>query len=660
MNNNQAIEGPKLNDEDFFIKVIDTSKNGMESLAKAIIKRDFSLCRKLFAEYIRSHLDCEKFLNVPFTMGDNDFMFSGESEQEAADRILTHKFISCGTPFQLGDVVDWFANPTENQYKEWTWQLNRHHEWMLLAKAYQNTKDEKYSKCFAELFDSWVKQAIIPDNEGFYETLCWRTIEMGIRIAHNWSVALHVFCHSKYFTDDLLINWYKSVWEHGWRLYNKFTARNWLIMEMNGLAHIAVLFPEFKDSKQWLERSLEQLESELDNQIYPDGFQNELSTNYHEVVIKNYFMVIDLIQAYDIQISQSFKNKFENACNLNIKLVMPDYRLPNLGDGKWLDIKESLKKYMKFFPHREDYKWFVSNGKLGQPPKHLSICLPYSGLAVMRNSWDENATWAVFDAGPFGTAHQHEDKLSMMVYGNGRLLITEGGNYAYDNSEMRKYVLSTRSHNTIRVNNCDQNRMKNYKWDANDITKKSDIKFVTTKEYDFAQGEYNEGYGDDLDIDVLHKRSVYFIKEPVFNNDPFFIVVDRLFSNKNVKNEYEILWHLDEEKAYLNDLNVKTENIEVFVNKIESLQATIKIGEKEPFWQGWKSMGFVQGEYIPSPTICYTLNKNSVRVVTVLCPFSKPCPISNIIASDNVNNTDLTLLLKDGSAKTFDEINFMN
>ena len=36
-------------------------------------------------------------------------------------------------------------------------------------------------------------------------------------------------------------------------------------------------------------------------------------------------------------------------------------------------------------------------------------------------------------------------------------------NYAYDTSEMRKYVLSTRAHNTIRIDGKDQNTRRSWR-----------------------------------------------------------------------------------------------------------------------------------------------------------------------------------------------------
>ncbi len=110
--------------------------------------------------------------------------------------------------------VDWFSNPTYNKYAEWTWQLSRHNEWKILAHMYRKTGKEKYAKTCADLFESWVRQAVRPEDTEGFQTLCWRTIECGIRMGANWPYVLHSFYTSEAFTDDILIDWYKSVYEH--------------------------------------------------------------------------------------------------------------------------------------------------------------------------------------------------------------------------------------------------------------------------------------------------------------------------------------------------------------------------------------------------------------------------------------------------------------
>ena len=109
---------------------------------------------------------------------------------------------------------------------------------------------------------------------------------------------------------------------------------NWLIMEMNGLAQIGILYPQFILSGQWLSQALGSLEEELDRQIYPDGFQYELSTGYADVVINNYQRFIEVAKAFGKTVSEGMLEKLAKACELDVKLMMPDGCVPDINDGK--------------------------------------------------------------------------------------------------------------------------------------------------------------------------------------------------------------------------------------------------------------------------------------------------------------------------------------
>lgn len=659
-------KGPRLNDYDFFTKVIDTSIEELEPINELVKSSDFTNAKKIFADYIRKSLKPDKFFKIPYKFGGNVFTYPDESEEEAAERILRLELISTGTPCKFVDKVDWFANPTFNKYKEWTWQLSRHHEFKLLAHHYIETADERYAKCFVELFESWVEQAIIPENASGSDTLCWRTIEAGIRAGSTWPYTLHAFYKSPSFTDDVLIDWYKSAWEHGWRLRNFHRTGNWLIMEMNGLAHTSILYPVFRDSASWKQYALEKLTEELKLQIYPDCFQYELSTGYHNVVIKNYLQVINICNAYGENIPADFITYMEKAYELYIKLVMPDGRLPDINDGSWAGIKELMKESIVLFPYREDFLWACTGSLKGKPPVNASCFLPYSGMAVMRSGWEKDAIWALFDAGPFGRGHQHEDKLNLLVHAYGRLLLTEGGNYAYDDSEMRKYVLSTRSHNTIRVDGMDQNRRSHYRWQDNDIEKLSDANYHTSEKYDYADGVYDEGYGPGAELKVKHFRRVIFLKDEAFGFNPCFVVIDRLYPQDGRKHEYEILWHPECE-------NVEIRNARIFAGEtgepgltfvtssLKSMKVDIVRGQESPEWQGWKTFDrALQGQYTPSPTIVFkTASSEPLRVITVLYPSRDcTCPIASIEASSEVENDGIKILLENGENVLINEKNF--
>lgn len=649
----EQLIGPVLSDAVFFGQCLDLEREDLAEVREYTNQKDYKKARQAFAKHIRESLKPERFFTIPYERPENIFFYPDETDREIADRVCTNELISCGVPCKFGDTVDWFANPTYNKYAEWTWQLSRHNEWKILAKVYRETKDEKYAKACASLFSSWVKQAVTPEDTEGYRTLCWRTIECGIRMGANWPYVLHSFYQSPAFTDDTLVDWYKSVHEHAVRLHDHHMSGNWFIMEMNGLAHISILYPELKQAAQWRTFALENLREELEKQIYPDGFQFELSTGYHDVVINNFQRLIRTARAYDVEMPEDFYRILENAAQIDVKLMMPNGHVPDINDGNWKASAELLSPKMELFPDNQVFQYVVSHGAEGEKPSYDSCVLPYSGFAVFRTGWEENDTWGLLDGAPFGTGHQHEDKLSFLMYAGGKLLLTEGGNYAYDTSEMRSYVLSTRAHNTIRVDGMDQNRRKEYTWHREDIRKKADLKARLSEDVDYAEAVYDEGYGADLDRSVTHGRSVYFVKH-LEGTVPFFVIVDRMHAEE--EREYELLWHMNADWAKIGDGLAAGKDLTIFSAE-QTPDLDLIIGQETPEWQGYVATASIQGCYKPVPTVRQTVRGKDRRIVTVLYPASGwYCPIKGAEAFGETDASDIKIVMKDGTIHILNEI----
>lgn len=635
-------------DEEFFSNRLNLTFPGMEAVREAVNKNDYVMARHHYANYIRSHLKPDQYFSVPYGGPENNVSAIGETELESAARICMNCFC-IGELYQFGSVVNWQNNPSLNGYPEVIWGLNRHNEWKLLAHVYRQTGDEKFANKCAEFFHSWFQQACYPGPTICGAPVCWRTIECGIRMGGNWPYALHAFYQSSAFTDDILVDWANSTCAHGTILRDQYKHGNWLIIEMNGLAQIAIIFPEFQKSGEWLRFALRIMEEELTRQIYPDGFQYELSTNYHEVVLQYYFRLIEVMNAYGMEISNTFWPVLEKASEVYVKLMQPDGRLPDLNDGSNAKAASFLERKLPFFPLRRDFQWVVSEEKEGEMPAYHSVSFPYAGIMVMRSGWEKDAVWALFDAGPFGRGHQHEDKLSLLFYANGKLLLTEGGNYAYDSSEMRRYVLSTRAHNTVRVDGQDQNRQQNYHWREEEIALPSEMQYRIEDSFDFAQGSYEEGYGPECDRSVIHRRAVYFFKEGLFNGQkPFMLVVDRMYSEK--EHEYEALWHLENGPAVLKEGCAEVPGLHLLYSAPVNVKQVC--GQTAPEWQGWIANSLNQGDFRPIHTLKWCVRGSNSRFATVLDPFHQ---FNGVTASEAVDDSLVKLQMSDGQIVILDE-----
>ena len=209
---------------------------------------------KAAASFFRKHLEStgKRFFSIPYEKPENVYKLPSESDEEACRRLCGGTVVSVGVPSAFGspDKVDWHSNPTYNGYREWTWQLSRHNGIKMLAHQYILTGDKSLSKAAEALLSSWLRTCPPPAiGVSGGDTDCWRTIECGIRMGANWPYIIYAFY--KDFSDELLADILISLHQHGVRLHHDYMYGNWRLMEMNGLMHIAVLFPFFRESEEW-------------------------------------------------------------------------------------------------------------------------------------------------------------------------------------------------------------------------------------------------------------------------------------------------------------------------------------------------------------------------------------------------------------------------
>ena len=636
----------RLSDRDFFTSCLDTSIPALRELPAMAEKGDFAGAQKTFANYVRANLDPAHYL-------------AGEKEQLSekadairadAERVFSHTFISCRVPHTFEGPIDWECNPTYNGYKEWSWQLNRHPEWTALARYYLLTGDEHAAAEWAAQLTSWTIQAQVPENVNGYGTVCWRTIEAGIRMS-GWIWCIHAFLHSPSVSDEVITIFFKSICEHGWRLRNFCTTCNWLIMEMHGLARIGLVFPFLRESAAWLEYAHSRLKEELDVQVYPDGMQIELSMHYHCVVVVNYEGILEMYRRVGKPAPEYLEKGLSKLYDLYPKTARPDLFCPTMNDGEHLNAVKALKKAAVLYPDRTDYRWFASRRAEGSAPEFTSKLLEYGGAVIMRDGWEPDGYWAYIDCSPFGTAHQHEDMLNVQIFALGHELILEAGTFDYDSSEMRKYVLSTRGHNTVRIDGMDQARRGVAVWTPEMIGRKADVRFESGETRDTAEASYADGYGD-AHIAVTHTRRFLFIKAEE-GLPPLFIAIDRLQAADDASHSYEIIWHLHDNPTTLTGRTVNNVFGDGVGITVASSAGGIGIvrGQKAPVYQGWFPYhGVGDVEHFPIPTVLNTGRfTGSCRIVTALCPYDGNQPrIASVRASADPADTTITICLADG------------
>ena len=653
-----------ITDERFFCEEISGDYPELASIAQTYRENGLEAAEKQLADFVRGFMRPDDYFKIPYYERENEWALASDDDFAAAEKILSGEIRSCSVSFKFPDTkhIDWEFNPTFNGYKEWTWQISRHHEWRCLGHCYRETGDEKYTIAFVDFLMSWCEQAVFSDSDGSGATKCWRTIEAGIRMNKNWHYAFHAFLSSPYMTDHVITTYIKSIWDHGYRLRSKASNGNWLIMEMAGLSHIGMLYPFLKNASEWADYAFDRLATELDIQVYPDGFQYELSTNYHDVVVQNYHWVLCTAEAIGYKVSDTLKRNLESMFELDINISCPDRKYPDLNDGGRSDVRFWCNMGRKYFPDNLGILYFATDGKEGSLPDHTSIALPYAGQTYMRTGWGEKDLWCFMDAGPFGRAHQHEDKLNILMFAYGKNVMPDSGNYAYDTSDMRRFVLGTYSHNCGLVDDLGQNRRNSYKWLPEMIGQRSDMKWMLSSSVDAVEGIYSEGYGPDLTA-VTHKRKAIFFKKGIGGSLPFVLVSDRYLSGDQNEHKFATSYQMDIQ-PYTVDGKIFTADHGdgVTMSIISSIVPEVIVAQKEPYFIGWRKRFGADSEsfeHSPAPCLQYVARGKEKRIVTLLYPSNDGrISISEVIASDCVNDTSVTLII-DAKSYTIDENDYV-
>ncbi|HDP98584.1 MAG TPA: hypothetical protein ENN22_05295, partial [bacterium] len=529
-------------------------------------------------------------------------LFDSSYVIEKAEKAIEQKFSNVGIIASIPDKIDWVTGPVNN--KEWIYRLNTHWWWWRLAVAYQLTGDERYTIAFVDQMADWItaNPVIRWKNESLPT---WRLLEAGCRMVESWILSFQLFSGSQFFTIQKKKMMLASIYNHAQFLkLFKSPKRNHLLFESLGLAYVSIFFPEYKHIEEWREIALERIEHMIDTEINDDGSYVELSVFYQMEVAGLFDQLKDLSNiAGEKFLDNQHKKRIESLFEFLLKLSKPDGTLPAINDGDPRNLKEMLT-YAGDRYQRADFK-FVANGfEQGERPEYLSCSLPDAGMYVMRSDWTTDALYMIVDAGPYGSGHGHEDKLSFELHAYGKTFLVDPGTYTKNEKDpYRYYFMRSSAHNTITVDEKSQLRYWNKKnWNYHKSYPNDNVWF-SDDQYDFLVGRYDEGYGhykEKLDKSITHVRKVLFVKPE------YWVIADYLLGKG--EHSFQQYFHFAPMKVINKNKMVYTvdptgPNLAIVPLIDEEVQLQIVEGSEDPI-QGWVSEEFNQK--IAAPVAIYS------------------------------------------------------
>ncbi|XOV94811.1 MAG: alginate lyase family protein [Bacteroidota bacterium] len=556
-----------------------------------------------------------------------------------ADTTLNNIFIiqnvSGRVPYLEDGHRDWYYKGPNND-REWAWLSNRHSQINQMLSVYFDTGNPKY----IEYMDLFLKDFILaslpyPAEKG--SESIWRGLEVSFR-AKVWTRLFYSLINNPDLSEATKFLILFSLPDHAHYNRNFHGQNNWLTMEISALATVAAYFPEYKNSAEWMDYSVGTMIESMKDQIYPDGVQTELTSHYHNVSLHNFEQFEELCEVADKELPAYYPKTMEAMYNYIAHAVRPDgNRILNNDGDRGSDVSLISRGAEKY--NHLDWTYIISNGKSGiSPTDGPSYFFSWAGQMISRSGFDRDAHWSFFDLGPWGSGHQHNDKLHLSVAAYGRDLLVDAGRFAYTGAvaqKFRGYARGSAGHNVILIDGKGQAPGPTHAKEA-----LTDEYFKITSDYDYASNSFNDFY--DSEGEVSHKRSMVYVR------GSFWVVIDRVETDR--KRGITSMWHWHPDCKVTTDKRItKTVNERgnLAVIPVGKTKFTINqvVGQENPDLQGWYSPEY--NIYGPNTASLYqTKIKKSSNLVWLLVPSENDIPeVIAEINSQNDKQVNLTVSL---------------
>lgn len=622
-------------------------------------------------EWVRKRLKTSFFQVSPSQLDEYKKVFKIEEAVKTADNILEKKFTYFSKHSIEFEEIDWHYSPfTRKKSPEklhwteigdlssefgdikWIWELSRFSFVYPLSRAFIASKDEKYAKAFWSMFEDFIEYNP-PELGANYK--CGQ--EMSLRIMA-WMFGLNTFIDSPETTDERLELMLKSIHHHADHVEKHFdfalksVKNNHSLSEAAGMYTVGTVFTFFNLSRKWKEKGKKFIQSEANWQIYDDGSYIQHSFNYQRLAIQDLTWVLRLGQIAEDKFDDIFLTKFKKTVEFMYQMQESSTgRLPNYGmnDGAYIHPLTS-REYLDHRPVLQS-AWLTLTGKRLYPETEVDEIAFWLGLDIKKTMDAPFKESKIFPDGGYGilrkesqfamircTSYRHRpaqaDMLHLDFWDQEFNILADAGTFSYNTTQDDLlYFNGTASHNTVTINQNDQmEKASRFIW--LNWTKSKIIKYKTTKDFSFFEGEHY-GYSP-----IIHRRAILQAKDILVVVDDLLgdiqkdsISLSWLFGIHEVKKISNKEWEITLPNGTSWTMNIVT---------FEDIEANLYTGTNTPV-AGWRSLYYGHKEPFPQLIINAGIAKDT-RFVTVLKKNNSSPLISLSDESLTVGELEINLL----------------
>ncbi len=481
-----------------------------------------------------------------------------------------------GTQWRQPDTE---ANPAFRFEEE----LFRFSSWFdQLTITYKTTGDETYARAaFMFLHDFIEKTYSIyrgmpgtiyekPAGDGNSKRLLYGGYSKGLDL-HSRSSALplwlpHLY-KSEYMTPELFTVFLKYIWSMG-KVHSQYWTSsedgNWGTAATTGFFRTMCYYPEFAETEEWNEILMKRLENFNNTLLREDRSSKEGSLAYTNYTIST--LMRNKAAADDVGVEYNISDKLKD-CIVDHAKFMIRMSGPGLTDSQYGDGSAYTTDYYGYIQQIGDWLkdpevlWAAYKGKKGgKEPDFTSYFYPNAKQLTMRSGWTDDALFLYTNAKAADSFHEHWDDLAVVVSAYGEYLLADPLHNTYNANDMnRRWLVSSRGHNTIEMNGHCQKSMnpsgmdtclplggKQGDFQRMELNDSYDFTKIVSENYknmsyrfDPSVQEMNPPVPTEVEPGMDNSRSILFVRPN------FWIVSDYMDPvDKTKVQKYEQLWHM--------------------------------------------------------------------------------------------------------------------
>ncbi len=428
-----------------------------------------------------------------------------------------------------GDVeIDFGAKVDFNREIGQSGKYGFHYWWWSksLLVAYVATQDQQYPAKFDDLFHQWYSQrnAItrgFPDLDVVY-------YELGLGVRNRMFIEYYFLPYKErpWQTHQQMLKTILGAgrWLYELQRWEGYRPGNWQVHGSYMLAQLALVFPEFKESQEWLTIALQRLREHLRQDFFEDGGHSERAPrNYTLATYMSFRNLFYLLTAYHTgdDLAAEIRHRMGNTIDWWIAMLAPTGEVPAINDSHRgafpvFILQDGAEFFQKPYVRGVIKNLFETDSKnlTFSLPSFTSRHMPASGFTVMRTDWTPSALYMNLNYGKFAGFHTHNDILDFEIYAYGKALAVDAGlGLTYDDLLYVPWYQSSRAHNMVIVNDRNIDRKE---------TEGSNIVWNSGAMLDYFSGEH-DGYKN---LGVHVQRRIAFVKPS------YWVIVDRMDCQK--------------------------------------------------------------------------------------------------------------------------------